>query len=125
MDSKKILQAVVILGCLMYFCGCRQECVTKKSDIRFPIIISSQSDRICNGDGTLDVRENGSALILATWNNKRTYGADGILVEYDDQSSIWPFYDIMASKTEKGRKSAGGTIALFFHFNNEEAAGIE
>ena len=118
MDGRKIL-LIVVLGCLVCFCGCQQECVTKKDNVSFPIIISSQTDQVCNDDGTLDVRSNGSACLLAHWNNNRTYDANGVLVKYDDASGIWPFYDISATKTEN-RKRSSGTILLFFNFNNEK-----
>lgn len=99
--------------------GCQRECVTKKDSIHFPIIISSHTDRTCNENGTLDVRENGSACILAHWANNRTYDANGVLVKYDDRSGIWPFYHVHSVKTEN-RKSSNGTICLFLNFENED-----
>lgn len=118
MDGK-IALSMVVLSSLVCFCGCQRECVTKKDDFRFPIIISSSTDQVCNDDGTLDVRANGGACILAHWNNNRTYDANGELVKYDDRSGIWPFYNISATKTENSKKSSG-TILLFYNFNNEK-----
>ncbi|MEN8127184.1 MAG: hypothetical protein ABFR90_05175 [Planctomycetota bacterium] len=118
MNSGKIL-LMVTSGCLVCFCGCQQECVTKKDSIHFPIIISAETDRVCNGDGTLNVREKGGACILSHWKNDRTYDANGVLVRYDDQSGIWPFYNVHAVKTESNKRSSG-TILLFFSFSSDD-----
>lgn len=118
MDGRKVLLTVA-LGCLMGFCGCQRECVTKSDSFSFPIIVSSQTDRVCHDDGTLDVREKGGACILASWDNDRTYDANGELIRYNDRGGIWPFYNIRASKTET-RKKSSGTILLFFSFDNEK-----
>jgi hypothetical protein len=118
MDGRKIL-LMVVSGCLVCFCGCQQECVTKKDEVSFPIVISSQTDRVCNDNGTLDVHKKGRACILAHWDNDRTYDANGELVKYDDRSGIWPLYDISAAKTGSSERSSG-TILLFFKFDNEK-----
>ncbi|MHC4952141.1 MAG: hypothetical protein ACYTEU_14350, partial [Planctomycetota bacterium] len=51
MDGRKVL-LMLVSGFLVCFCGCQRECVTKKDDFRFPIIISSSTDQVCNDDGT-------------------------------------------------------------------------
>jgi hypothetical protein len=118
MDGRKV-SLMVILVSLVCFTGCQRECVTKSDSFSFPIIVSSETDRVCHDDGTLNVREKGGACILASWDNDRTYNADGELIRYNDRSGIWPFYSIRASKTES-RKKSSGTILLFYSFDNEK-----
>ena len=118
MNRRNVL-AMFVFGYFVCLCGCQQECVTKKDDFSFPIIVSSHSDRVCHDNGTLDVRANGRACLLAHWNNNRTYDANGELIRYDDQSGIWPFYKVIASKNEN-RERSSGTILLFFQFENEK-----
>jgi hypothetical protein len=115
--SEVLLMAV--LGCLVCLSGCRQECVTREDNVSFPIILSSQTNRVCKDNGTLNIRENGSACILANWNNDRTYDANGTLVQYDDRNGIWPFYSINATKTGNSERS-DVTILLFLNFTNEK-----
>jgi hypothetical protein len=118
MDGRNVL-LMVVLGCLVCFSGCQRECITKSDSFSFPIIVSSNTNRVCHENGTLDVRENGGACIFASWNNDRTYDANGKLIRCNDRSSIWPLYDIHVSKNGNTKRS-NGTIALFFHFDNEK-----
>jgi len=116
---KSGIMLMAVLSCMINFCGCRQECVTKNDSVQIPIILSSTSNRECYDNGTLNVREDGKACILAYWDNNRTYDANSVLVQYDDHSGIWPFYDISAAKTENSEKSTA-TILLLFHFDGEK-----
>jgi hypothetical protein len=70
----------------------------------------------------MEVRNSGKACILAKWENDRKYDADGSLVRRDDQSRIWPLYDISTLKDERGIEKDGRILLLFkFHTEAEPA----
>jgi len=84
----------------------------------WPVLDAEKSEGV-NEDGSRWIKENGDALLVAHWNNHRTYDKDGLLIKCDDYSEIWPLFEAR-NQVNNGSKNASGRILLFFKYGNSE-----
>ena len=106
------LACLLLLGCQQHKPGSSHSSSCKL----WPIFDVTKSEGV-NDDGSKWLNEKGDAILVAHWNNRKTYDSNGLLVGFDDYSEVWPLFEARSSKKD-GAKDASGTILLFLKFGS-------
>ena len=109
---------IAIATVLLLSAGCGPKLgTTHSSSIELWPIFDIDKSQGVNEDGSTWVSEDGDAVLIVHWSDRKTYDTNGLVIECANDSEIWPFFNTSCAKGPDG-KSSSGTILLFFKYGS-------
>ena len=106
---------------LLWFTICLGGCETTTEHERISLwpILNSEKTREAKDDGERWTKENGSACLIAHWNNRQGVDKDGNLIERTAHSVIFPILDSTEEEDRDSKRSHGRVLILFDYDKRE------